>query len=56
MRIPGFLSPRSTAPTESFEFASYTADGELLDFQNVGIVAQATQSHEIKTVTFDSTS
>lgn len=39
IRVPGFESPRSTAPTSSFEFASYGPEGDRLDYQNVGIVA-----------------
>ena len=31
LRIPGFESPRSTASTSSFEFASYDSDDNLLD-------------------------
>ena len=31
LRIPGFLSPRSTAETKSFKFTSYNADGDVLD-------------------------
>lgn len=32
IRVPGFQSPRSTAPTSSFEFASYGPDRVRLDY------------------------
>ena len=56
LRVPGFLSPRSTADTSSFEFTSFNEAGEALDRQNFGLVAKATEFHEIKIVSFESTS
>ena len=49
-------SPRSTAQTDSFKFASYDADDNVLDFQNLGLVARAEEYHEIQTVSFESSS
>ena len=56
MRVPGFNSPRSTAETSSFVFTSYDADDNVLDYQQKGLVAKATEFHEIRTASFESTS
>ena len=56
LRVSSFLSPRSTAPTDSFQFTSYDGLGVVLDSQKYGLVAQATEFNEIKTVLFESTS
>ena len=32
LRLPGFMSPRSTAPSDSFDFKSFNSKDQILDF------------------------
>jgi hypothetical protein len=56
LRVPGFTSPRSTTPTSSFQFTSFSANGVILDFQLVGLAAAATNTLIMKQVTLTSSS
>ena len=47
LTLSKFMSPRSTAPTQSFEFYSYDRDSSLLDFQLTGIQIVASEVNQL---------
>ena len=50
LKIPGYMSPRSTAPTDTFEFESLDESGQIIDYQRRGIEARATFFSDIKQI------